>query len=248
MLNRALHLAAFVGSLCITALACAPSVETGSCDADTPCAGRGQACDLMTSTCMAVDPETDSTDETSPASFSGLAVPFFRGQICLPHEVKSGATIPVSLSPCLHPCLAPTSFEFKHFFSCVGSSCDAYATMWVVADSVADGCPADAFARFDSNMCSYPMDPVNFGIATSLDSGPISGSMLLEVPFLSNADIAQISEAGNDQALFESLVFQYPQDNGRVPDGRSIQLLPDHAEPPETCNGTENCSCFDIGF
>ncbi len=248
MLNRALYLAAFVGTASMTGVACAPSVESGACDANTSCAGRGQMCDLMTSTCVAAELTTETTDESAPDSFMALEVPFFRGQICLPHEVKSGSTIPVSLSPCLHPCLAASSFEFKHFFSCVGSSCDAYATMWVVADSVPEGCPADAFGTFDRNMCTYPMDPVNLGIGTSLDSGPISGSMLLEVPFLTNDDIAEISASGTDQELFESKVFQYPQDNGRVPDGRSIQLLPGNAEPPEACNGAENCPCYDIGF
>ncbi|MEM6992823.1 MAG: hypothetical protein AAF721_20075 [Myxococcota bacterium] len=247
MLNRVLYAAAFSGALSITT-ACAPSIETGACDADTPCAGRGQMCNLMTSTCEAAELATDSTDEASPTTFTDVEVPFFRGEICVPHEVKSGSTIPVSLSPCMHPCLAASSFEFKHFFSCVGSSCDAYATMWVVADSVPENCPADAFGRFDRAMCTYPMDPVNLGIATSLESGPISGSMLLEVPFLSNADIAEISASGSDQDLFESLVFQYPQDNGRVPDGRAIQLLPENPEPPEACNGAENCPCYDIGF
>lgn len=247
MVYRALFMT-IAAAASIAMPACAPSVESGTCNADTECTGRGQACDLMTSTCVAAELNSDATVDNAPETFSNLAVPFFRGQVCLPHEVQSGATIPVSLSPCLHPCMAPTSFEFKHFFSCVGSSCDAYATMWVVADSIPEGCPADAFGRFDQSMCTYPMDPVNFGIGTTLDSGPISGSMLLEIPFLSNDDIAEVAASGSDQAQFESLVFQYPQDNGRVPDGRSIALLPGNAEPPASCNGEENCPCYDVGF
>ena len=225
-----------------------PSRDPGDCGEDKPCPGRGEVCDLMTATCMQADISIDATEEPAPETFTGLEVPFFRGQICTVHEVMSGAPIPVSLSPCLHPCLSVSSYEFKHFFSCIGSQCEAYATMWVVADSAAEGCPADAFGRFADSMCTYRMDPVEFSISTTLDSGPISGSMRLEVPFLSNEDIAQIAASGSDQALFESLVNQYPQEMSRIPDGRSIQLLPSNPEPAAACNGSENCTCYDVGF
>ena len=247
--GRTLSVAGRLGAVAGLALlpACAPSSEAG-CDNDASCPARGQVCDLETSTCVQDDIALDSTEADPAESFTNLAVPFFRGEVCVPHEVQSGATIPVSLSPCLHPCLTATSFEFKHFFSCVGSSCDAYATMWVVADSGPNGCPAEAFGRFDQSMCQFPEVPVDLGIGTTIDSGPISGTMLLEIPFLSNDDIEQVAAANSDQALFESLVFQYPTDTNRVPAGRAIQLLPGNPEPVAPCNGSENCTCYDIGY
>lgn len=234
------------GVVAVLVPACAPTIDSGACDADAPCVGRGQTCDVMAQRCVPADLATDSTDETAPSTFTATTVPFFRGQVCLPHEVKSGSPIPISLSPCLHPCVERSSFEFKHFFSCIGSSCEAYATMWVVADSIPEGCPEDAFGRFDRAMCVFA-DPVGLEIKTTLESGPISGSMLLEVPFLSNADAEEIAAADNDQSLFESKVFQYPQDNARVPDGRAIQLLPKHPEAPASCEG-DACPCYDIGY
>ena len=193
---------------------------------------------------MTADAPTDSTLDPAPATFADTLVPFFRGQVCVPHEVQSGAAIPVTLSPCLHPCLATTSFAFTHNYACIGSSCEAYATMWVVASSGADGCPADAFGRFDPGMCVYD-SPVNLGIATTLDSGPVSGSMELEVPFLSNEDIVAIAA---DNKVIADRAEQYPADPGRVPDGRPIQLLPGNPEPPAECDGAENCPCYEVGF
>lgn len=193
---------------------------------------------------------TDATADPSPMSFNQVVVPFFRGQVCVPHEVESGANIPVSISACLHPCLEPSSYEFKHFFSCIGSSCEAYATSWIVADSAPEGCPADAFGRFDASQCVYE-DPINLAISTSLDSGPISGTMLLEIPFLTNEDIGMIAGFGgsNDDAqdFFEMKVKQYPQDYNRVPDGRAIQLLSSNPTPPTSCADMA-CPCYEVGF
>ena len=226
--------------------ACAPSGDAG-CSTDADCPGRGEVCDLATALCVPEDIATDNSIDPAPEEFTGLVVPFFRGRACTTHEVMSGSDIPLTLEPCFHPCVVPQSFQFKHVFSCVGSSCDAFATMWVVADSADGGCPSDAFGRFDESMCVYDT-PVEFGISTTSDSGPISGSMRLEIPFLTGDDAEQIAGASNNQSLFEMLVNQYPSDNNRVPGGESISVLPGNEEPPEDCNGSENCDCFDVGF
>ena len=69
----------------------------------------------------------------------------------------------------------------------------------------------------------------------------------MEVPFLSNADMAQIAANPEDHDTIEQLVHQYPEDDGRVPDGRSISILSSHPAPPTSCRDGA-CPCFPIGF
>ncbi|MCA9704659.1 MAG: hypothetical protein KDK70_02280 [Myxococcales bacterium] len=228
------------------AVACAPRSDSGGCAEDLDCA-RGDYCDTTARQCVAADLDTTATESPAEATFTDKIVPFHRGEICLPMEVQSGAGMPVLMRPCVHPCLAVSSFEFRHDFECVGSSCDALALMWMIASSDGTaGCPADAFGAFDQSQCVYDTE-VEFTLATETSNGPIRGSMRLEVPFLSNADMAQIAANPEDHDTIEQLVHQYPEDDGRVPDGRSISILSSHPAPPTSCRDGA-CPCFPIGF
>lgn len=228
-----------------TAVACSPSSSSGGCADDLDCA-RGEQCELAARSCVANELDTTATENPAEANFTDKVVPFHRGQICLPMEVQSGATMPVLMRPCLHPCLEVSSFEFRHNFSCVGSSCDAVALMWAVVSSNTAGCPPEAFGEFDASECVYDTE-VEFGLATETSSGPIRGNMRLEVPFLTNADAALIAEDPGDTDTIDRLVHQYPESDARVPDGRSVSILGHHPEPPASCaNGA--CECFPIGL
>lgn len=200
-------------------------------------------CDLETLECVAAEVDTSSTENPAPASFSDVAIPFFRGEVCLPHEVQSGATLPILMRPCLHPCITASSFQFKHDFRCVGSRCDALALMWVTGSGTA--CPPDAFGQFDAAQCQYGTE-VEFGIATETSNGPISGTMEVEVPFLSNADVATIAAGASSEEIV-ALAHQYPEDPGRIPDDRPVSLLADNPVPPASCAGGA-CPCYPIGF
>ena len=224
--------------------ACAPQVDTSPCDENRPCEGRGLVCDLDVLECVDAEVDLSSTESPAPSSFTNKIIPFFRGEMCLPHEVQSGADLPVVMRPCLHPCIAANAFEFRHSFSCVGSRCDALAMMWVVGSS-ASACPADAFGSFDSAQCVYGTE-VEFSIATATGSGPISGTMTLEAPFLSNADMEAIA-ANPTAEVIDERVQQYPQQQSRIPNGQSVSLLPDHPVPPASCSGGA-CPCYPVGF
>lgn len=198
---------------------------------------------------------TDSTEDPAPSNFSNKQVPFHRGEVCLVHEVQAGQPIPVLMNPCLHPCMAMSSFKFKHSWSCVGSSCDAWGALWMVVSG--DSCPADAFGDFDKSQCTYPT-PVEFQINASYEEDrPVEGMMRFEVPFLSNEDAAStwglVSDDSNpgseDTAAIQSKINQYPENDARVPGGMSISLLANNPAPPESCGAQgENCDCFDVGF
>jgi hypothetical protein len=229
--------------------ACAPTAEKGTCDEDSQCVGRGQVCDVMTAQCVVEDFAAESTEDDPPSEFSGKVVPFFRGTVCRPAEVQSGTTFPVSMEMCVHPCLDMPVPHFNQFFDCTGSSCLAYALMWVDATSAAAGCPADAFARFDADECQN-VGPVEYTVDTS--EGPngeaIVGAMLLEIPFLTNADMQIIVEADNAKDVTLEYIEQYPQQAERVPGERNVWILPHLPEPPESCIDDDGCECFDIGF
>lgn len=226
--------------------ACAPRAEQGGCDEDEPCPGRGQVCELETNDCVAVEHDASTVESPAPASFTDKLIAFHRGQICLPLEVQSGGSMPVLLQPCLHPCVAVSSYEFKHTFACRGSRCDALALTWLTASSAAEGCPADAFGSFDAAQCQYDTQ-IEFKLATETSSGPISGTMLLEVPFLTNEDAATLAAERDDAETVEALVQQYPQQPNRIPDGRSISILAGNPAPPQTCRDG-GCPCYPIGF
>ncbi|MEX1365797.1 MAG: hypothetical protein AB1Z98_21900 [Nannocystaceae bacterium] len=230
-------------SLSVGASACGPQTDLSPCDDDRPCSGRAQVCDLETLECVAADVDTSATLNPAPASFTDAVIPFFRGEVCLPHEVQSGAALPVLMRPCLHPCITASSYEFRHTFTCVGSRCEALALMWVVGSG--DACPADAFGQFDAGQCQYATD-VEMTIATETSNGPISGTMEIEIPFLSNDDIAVIAAGTSDDAI-RQLVQQYPEDEGRIPDGRAVSLLAGNPAPPASCRDGA-CSCYSIGF
>lgn len=225
-------------------LACAPNIDNSGCSQDVDCDGRAEVCDIANSVCVPKEIDTTSTENPAPASFSGV-VPFHRGQVCMVHDVKSGEDVPITVNPCFHPCLEKGAHEFKHYYSCVGSLCEAWAVMFVNATSIPEGCPPDAFGAFDRALCS--MGPsVNVKIGTTIDSGPVIGTMSFEIPFLTNADAAAISAAGNTTDIIIEKFEQYPVDDNRVPGGKDIKLNPNNPAPPASCE--TGCTCYDIGF
>jgi hypothetical protein len=226
--------------------ACGPQGDDGGCDENDPCTGRGQVCDLASFECVAAEVDTSAAESPAPASFTDKTIAFHRGEVCLPLEVKSGERMPVLMRPCLHPCVTVTSYEYKHSFSCRGSHCNAQAFMWMQASSAAAGCPEDAFAAFDASMCQYGT-AVELMVATETSDGPISGDMLLELPFLTNDDAATVAADPEDDAAIEAVVQQYPQLQNRIPDGRAISILPGNPAPPATC-ADGACPCYPIGF
>jgi hypothetical protein len=95
-------------------------------------------------------------------------------------------------------------------------------------------------------MCQYGT-AVELQLATETSDGPISGDMLLELPFITNEDAATIAADPEDDAAIEAVVQQYPQLQNRIPDGRAISILPGHSAPPATC-ADGACPCYPIGF
>ena len=238
---------ALSAAACAALLAgCLPQGESGQCMVDADCVGRGQVCDTTNSICEDLTYDATSTESPAESNFTNKIVPFFRGRVCTVTKVRSGSAIPVQMTPCWHPCLTPKEFKFKHYFECVGSSCNAWALNWVIADGAA--CPADAFGKFDAAMCNWGT-AVELSVDTTLDTGPITGSMLMEVPFLTNADAAALLGSGDPTPEeIKAAVFQYPQDPSRlVNDGNPISLLDQYPVPPATCVDG-GCTCFDIGF
>jgi hypothetical protein len=236
------------GLLCAGVLAagCSPAVDAGECAEGTPCP-RGEMCNLEEAVCEPLDLPTNATESPAPASFSQKAFPFFRGQVCTVTESQAGAAFPVFVNPCVHPCIDVSRFEFKHAWNCTGSTCDAYAALWLTGDGAA--CPEDAFGAFPANQCVYPagtgltIDP-NYG-----DGSPVKGTMEFEIPFLSNADAQAIAAAGGDQTVIEERIAQYAQDPSRVVGGAPISLLDNHPAPPADCGPDgSGCDCFEIGF
>lgn len=234
---------AAIGALLGWVGGCAPAADQG-CGADNDCQGRGQMCDVDVGECVDKVIDTSSTENPAQADFTGKAVPFHRGTVCFTPSVQAGQKTPVALIPCLHPCLTTTTHHHKNYYSCVGSSCEAWATVYFDASGAA--CPPDAFGGFAKEMCVFP-EPVNLNIGSTIgDGNPVQGTMTLEVPFLTNEDAAIIAAASDDTELMKMRIEQYPQQDSRIVG--DIDLKSGNPVPPETCMGETNCTCVEIGF
>jgi hypothetical protein len=227
------------------AIACAPSVDDSGCSMDIDCQGRAEVCDVANNVCIPKTVDETATENPAPANFTNKVVPFHRGQVCMAHDVKSGENVPVTLNPCFHPCLDQGAFKHKHYYECLGSRCEAWAILYIEASSIPEGCPADAFGAFDRALCSTGPS-VSLSIGTTIDSGPVNGTMGFEIPFLTNADAAAISADFDNVELIKSKIEQYPANDDRVPGGKDIVLSPSNPAPPASCE--TGCDCYDIGF
>lgn len=234
--------------LCLGGLlaGCLPEEDSGECNASKACGQRGEVCNELTHQCEVAGLDVDGTAETTPASFSDVPVPFFRGKVCMPTKIQPGNTVPVTVSTCLHPCIAENGYSFKKQYRCNGSSCESLVLVYYPKADGA-GCPADAFGTFAKSQCVYKDHQVSAG-PFNLSTGPVTGTATIEVPFLSNDDIATLLplEDQGDARVAKTweLAYMYPPDADRV-----FQLSINGSNPPAPadCAGA-GCDCREIGF
>lgn len=235
------------GFLLGVGIACAPTEDAGECSATAPCPNRGEACDEVLFQCIAQELDVDATsDKPAPTSFANVALPFFRGKVCMPTRVQPGDPIPVKFSPCLNSCVDPGAFTFKKQFSCSGAYCDA-AVLQLFNNASGTGCAPDAFGQFDKAQCVYP----EAGKEIKASAGPfiingekIRGNASVEIPFLTNDDAGEIRGGANTDAIW-ALIKKYPQADERV-----FSISMDGANPaaPADCSDESKCDCREIGF
>ena len=255
--------------------ACIPPGETGQCTVDEDCTARGTVCDTVTSTCIPVDKDYNTTAEPSPpVAFQDKAIPFFRGRICSApmQEVQTGSAIPVTFQPCLHPCISANEYQFHNQYYCSGGTCDGFSVFWSVGSS--ENCPADAWGEFDPSMCVYDITSNTSIGPLAINGDPIQGFLSYEIPYLTNLDIAAIAEykgrslqdkratatdacvaqcsssENEDGCLFgcyaKDFVDKYPQQANRV---KYFNIGNSSPVPPANCtDDVAACECYDVGF
>jgi hypothetical protein len=224
---------------------CGAEVDTGSCSVDADCPGRGEICDTFTSECV---PESDTVPSevgTTPSGAFTAIVPIHRGTLCVPTEVQGATFVPVTVNPCFHPCLSLQRFVKTFNFECFNSNCDAFVSAWY--EVTGDACPSDAFGQFDRAQCVYPSAPITATLESESAGLPASGTMIVEVPYLSAADAAALDALSGSARASEFLrrAKSYIQDPGRT---QVVQLRAEGPQPPPECTGPENCDCVDFGF
>ncbi len=228
-------------------VACAPTESAGECGVGRPCPNRGEACDEVVHECILQDLTVDATsDDPAPAAFSGQALPFFRGRVCMPKRVQPGDTVPVKIMPCVHSCIEPGGFKFKKQYSCKGSYCES-AVLQYYSGAAGTNCPADAFGQFDKSMCKDLGEAGTIKASAGpfvIDGSPIRGNASVEIPFLSNDDAAEIRDGAATDRIWE-MIKQYPQSEERV-----FSISMDGANPaaPADCSDESKCDCQEIGF
>lgn len=263
------------------AVSCAVPESSGQCADDTDCTVRGTVCETVTNECVPVDNDySDTAPNGVPAAVTDgmgnefVAVPFFRGRFCtVPGgEVKAGATLPLVIEPCLHPCMDPAganhNFTYFHQFTCGGGLCNGFTSFFLKVDpDAAASCPAEAWAQFPKEQCEYP-------VTAEAPVGPITeqgnaleGLLSQEVPFLTLDDMATIASwtpaassadcqatcAGKSDldgclrgCQVRELAFQYTQQDERVIEFSLSNAFP---APPQMCSDPDSgCECYEVGF
>jgi hypothetical protein len=226
-----------------TIAACAPTEGSSECFQGKPCETRGEACDDSINECVPQDLDVDATGPVpAPATFSGVALPFFRGKVCMPTAIKPGDSIPVKLSVCTNPCVTAGSYTFKKQYKCTGSYCDA-AVLQYYGKAAGAGCQQDAFARFPEAQCVYADIKASAGPFV-ISGNAVIGNAKVEIPFLTNDDAAQVRDGASTDTIW-ALIDQYPAAAERV---FNVTMNASNAAAPADCVDESKCECRTIGF
>lgn len=229
--------------------ACDARFDPGACGPDLPCARRGEICEQGTFTCSPGQFDFTTVEPSAAPMFADKVIALHRGELCFPTSAKSGSSVPISIRPCLHSCIEALSLDSQFSFECRDGQCDAFLISWIVASSVPEGCPPDAFSSFNQDLCSSAMDRFqsDFWFEARTESGPTQGDLVIEVPYLTNNDASTIADSSFDDEVVAGLVHRYPQVDSRVLADAAIGISTQGAMPPVDCRSQE-CSCFRFGF
>ncbi|MDC0722587.1 hypothetical protein [Nannocystis bainbridge] len=217
--------------------------DGGECSAGAPCARRGEACDDTTKTCELQELDVEGTGANpAPATFTAT-LPFFRGTVCAATNVKPGDKIPVKIEMCVDPCVSSKGHKFKSQYRCSGTSCEAALVVYL-PDAVGANCPAQALGKFPKANCEFITIEASAGPLSTANTGPITGTATLELPFLTNEDAKLIAGTDNGETVWQT-IYKYPQDAGRV---FQLSMNPSNQPAPPDCKDASKCTCKDIGF
>ncbi|HGG57442.1 MAG TPA: hypothetical protein ENK31_06565 [Nannocystis exedens] len=185
---------------------------------------------------------------TAPGDADGdpgpTTVPYFRGRACVAKEAKPGQALPVRLEACLHPCLEPNAFSFRHAYRCPGGLCEATATVYYpgVTGTL---CPSDVFAKFDPQLCDY-MPAIDLLVGPLTAGGDdFEGLTSVVIPYLSNEEAEQIDGGADSSAEIWQRVDANTQEASRF---FEVTIKADAADAPALCDDPELCECHDVGF
>lgn len=194
-------------------------------------------------------PVTCDTPESCTAEGEGdispLALPFFRGMVCVSDNVKPGEKIAMSFSTCAHPCLDVGGFKYKWT---TRNTADGFevAVVFYHPGTSGSSCPPDVFGEFPAEACVFAgptqvtIGPLNVG------DNPAEGDATLVVPFFTNAEAAAYDAGMDDGATVWANVAMHMQASDRL---FPITLDAGNTSAPEACGeGVGGCTCRAVGL
>ncbi|MFY0536982.1 hypothetical protein [Nannocystis pusilla] len=104
--------------------------------------------------------------------------------------------------------------------------------------------PAAAFGEFPKANCEYVTIEASAGPLSTQNTGAITGTGTLELPFLTNEDAKEINGTNNYDAVWQ-IIYKYPQDAGRV---FQLSMNANNPPAPPDCKDAAKCTCKEIGF
>lgn len=184
---------------------------------------------------------------TAMADFTGLRVPFFRGEVCTVTEVPPDVDIPVTFKPCLHPCLTPGTHHSKRR-NCQDEPCEGFLILWW-DETAGTACPPEAFGRFNTASCADGPVVNTLFRPPEVDDMPYEGAFEQIYPFMSNQDIVEVDEHMGSVGEFLDLVYGKMMACEPTPDRRIVvDVAAGHPMPPANCEDDPACTCFPVGY
>src|SRR5690606_1129256 len=183
----------------------------------------------------------DCTGEGSgdPSTF---VLPSFRGEGCTADQLRPGDMLPVSWSPCVHPCVDPNKTGWRYLVRCVGGMGCEIAFLQYYRETTGSNCPADVFAKFNEDGCKY-LGP-HGGLSEALASFGYPQDRLL-IPFLTNDDATAISMLEPAADVWKRIDGHDQADDRYIP----LSVSEDNPAAPTECGpGVPGCTCKQIGF
>lgn len=168
-----------------------------------------------------------------------LALPFFRGKVCVSDQVRPGDLLALWVSTCVHPCMEVDGFSFDYAYRCTPDTCET-ALAFRHPNATGSACPPDVYGEFAAEFCAF-QGPYTFTLGP-VDDGKPMGALLL--PFLTNDEMAEI-DGGNQAGLWAMVDGHTQAEDRRIP----LSFSADNPAAPGACGeGVAGCTCRDIGL
>lgn len=213
-----------------------PTADTGGDPSGDPSSDPDPTADTTGAPVTCETPESCTAE--GEGDISPLALPFFRGTVCVSDNIQPGDKVALSFTTCAHPCLDVGGFKYGFKARSGGGGLELAVAFYHPGTSGA-ACPPDVFGEFPAEACVFN-GPTNITIGPLDDAGAVT----LLLPFFTNAEAATY-DGGDLDGLWPN-AESHMQASDRY---FAMTVDAGNAAAPAACGeGVGGCTCRAIGL